>query len=116
MFAFSATLLSTTINVLRADLYGVAVLNDLNMTGCRFQGMLLFETFGCCNISFVLQAIYRFVRVIYARHKYLQVRLDSDADPLCIRHSILDLLIQSDVYCLDMDSLLAPLSSAVLVA
>ena len=74
MFAFSVTLLSTTINVLRADLHGVAILSDLNMAGCRFQGFLHFEFTGCCYMSFVLQALYRLARVVYAKHKFLQVR------------------------------------------
>ena len=73
MFVFSAVLLSTNINVLRADLYGIAVLNDLNMVGCRLQGFLLAETFGCCYMSFVLQALYRLVRVLYPKRKLLQV-------------------------------------------
>ena len=73
MFAFSVVLLSTNINVLRADLYGVAVLNDLNMGGCRLQSFLLVGTCTCCNMSFVLQALYRFMRVIYAKHRLLQV-------------------------------------------
>ena len=73
IFAFSLVLLSVAVNVLRADLFGVAILDDLNMTGCRFQGFLLFETFGCCYMSFVLQAFYRLTRVIYPRRKFLQV-------------------------------------------
>jgi hypothetical protein len=66
IFAFSLVLLSVAINVLRADLFGVAILGDLNMTGCHFQGFLLFETFGCCYMSFVLQAFYRLARLLLA--------------------------------------------------
>ena len=73
MFVFTVVLLSMTVNVLRADLYGVDVLNDLNMVGCRLQGFLLAETFGCYYMSFVLQALYRLIRVVYAKHKFLQV-------------------------------------------
>ena len=74
VFAYSAVLLSTTINVLRADLYGVAVLDHLNLAGCQFQGFLHFALTGCCYMSFVLQALYRLARVVYAKHKFLQVR------------------------------------------
>ena len=77
IFAFSAVLFSTTINVLRADLSGAAILDDLNMVGCHFQGFLLFETFGCCYMSFVLQAFYRLTRVIYPKLRFLQVCPDT---------------------------------------
>ena len=73
MFVFTVVLLSTTTNVLRADLYGTAILDDLSTTGCHLQGFLLAETSGCCYMSFVLQALYRLIRVVYAKHKYLQV-------------------------------------------
>jgi hypothetical protein len=73
ILAFSVVLSSTTITVLRADLYGVELLNNLDMAGCRFQGFVLYGIFCCCYMSFVLQALYRLIRVIHAKHKYLQV-------------------------------------------
>ena len=75
ILAFSVVLLSTTITVLRADLYGVEFLNNFDMSGCRLQGYLLYEIFCCCYMSFVLQALYRLIRVIHAKHRQLQVRV-----------------------------------------
>jgi hypothetical protein len=74
MFAFSVVVLSATVNILKADLYGSTRLNENELTRCRFQGFLIYETFGCCYMSFVLQAIYRLTRVIYAKQRFLQVR------------------------------------------
>ena len=70
---FSLVLVTTRINVLRVDLYGVPALNDLDTTACRFHSFMLYETFCCCYMSFVLQAFYRLTRVIYAKYKFLQV-------------------------------------------
>ncbi len=69
----SVAVLSATISVLKADLYGIPTLTDNELTGCRFQGFLIYETFGCCYMSFVLQAIYRLTKVLYPKYKFLQV-------------------------------------------
>ena len=104
VFAFSLVLLSTTVNVLRADLFGVAILSDLNTTGCRFQGLLLFETFGCCYLSFVLQAFYRLTRVIYPKRKFLQVcPLHDNSHSLLSCTLSLDILVQSHLCCSHLD-------------
>jgi hypothetical protein len=73
MIVFSVVLLSATINVFKADLYGFTDLTESELTGCRFQGFLLYETFGCFYMTFVLQALYSLIRVIYPRHRFLQV-------------------------------------------
>lgn len=73
IIVFASVVLSANINVLKADLYGTHNLTDDELTGCRFRGFLIYETFGCCYMSFVLQAFYRLTRVIYAKHKFLQV-------------------------------------------
>lgn len=75
MIGFSIFVLSANINVLKADLYGNINLTDNELIGCRFRGFLIYETFGCCYVSFVLQALYRLTRVIYARHRFLQVNI-----------------------------------------
>ena len=74
ILAFSIVLLSTRIDVLKADVLGMSVLNDRPLVACQFQGFLLYERFGCCYSSFVLQAIYRLLRVLYPRRLFLQVR------------------------------------------
>jgi hypothetical protein len=56
LIVFSVVLLSATINVLKADLYGFVDLTDNELIGCRFRGFLIYETFGCFYMSFVLQA------------------------------------------------------------
>jgi hypothetical protein len=71
--AFSVVLLSVTINVLKAHLYGIINLSNNQLMSCRVQGFLIYETFDCCYMSFVHQALYRFTRVSYARYKFLQV-------------------------------------------
>ncbi|CAF2503601.1 unnamed protein product [Rotaria sp. Silwood2] len=58
MIVFSFVLLSATINVLKEDLYGIASLTDQQLIGCRFQGFLTYETFGCYYMTFDLQASY----------------------------------------------------------
>ena len=75
----SLVLVTTRINVLRADFDDAPVLNDLDTTACRFHGFMLYETFCCCYMSFVLQALYRLIRVIYAKYKFLQVRVLPDS-------------------------------------
>ena len=73
ILAHSLILLLVYINVLRADLYGPFHANISNSATCHFQGFLLYVTFGWCYLSFILQAFYRFARVLYARRKIFQV-------------------------------------------
>lgn len=73
MIVFACVVLSTIVNVLQADLFGMKNLSQSELIGCRFRGLMIYETFGCFNMTFVLQAIYRLTRVIYAKHKFLQV-------------------------------------------
>ena len=94
LFAFSIFLFSTSIHVLRADLFGVAILDDGNMGGCRFQGFMLYVTCGCCNTSFVLQAFYRLARVIYPKRKFLQVCPSTTFTVLTASCPSLDILVQ----------------------
>ena len=73
MFAYCFLVLLVNINVLRADLYGAINAGISDSTTCRFQGFLLYVFCGCYYMSFVLQALYRFTRVIYAKDKAFQV-------------------------------------------
>ncbi|CAF2807814.1 unnamed protein product [Rotaria sp. Silwood2] len=73
MIVFSLVPLSATINVHKADLYGIASLTDQQLIECRFHGFLTFETFGCCYMTFVLQAFYRLTRVVYSKYRFLQL-------------------------------------------
>ncbi|CAF1378806.1 unnamed protein product [Adineta ricciae] len=72
ILAFSIVLLSTSIDVLKADVLGMSVLSEKSLVACQFQGFLIYERFGCCYSSFVLQAIYRLLRVLYPRRLFLQ--------------------------------------------
>lgn len=73
MFAYCFLVLLVNINVLQADLYGSINLSTSDSTACRFQGFLLYVTFGWCYMSFVIQAFYRFTRVLYPKRKIFQV-------------------------------------------
>lgn len=77
MFAHSLILLLVNINVLRADLFGSIVADISDSTACRFQGFFIYVTFGWCYLSFILQALYRFTRVLYAKRKIFQVCISS---------------------------------------
>ena len=73
MGVFALMVLSTSINVAKADFYGNLTLTDEELIGCQFQGFLIYETFGCFYMSFVLQAFYRLTKVTCTKHKFLQV-------------------------------------------
>ena len=73
MLTHCLLVLLVNINVLRADLCGPINANISDSTTCRVQGFLLHVTFSWCYGSFVLQAFYRFARVLYARRKVFQV-------------------------------------------
>ena len=73
MLVFSVVVLSISIGVLKADLNGFSNHTGSELTACRFQGFLTYQAFGCFYMTFVLQAFYRLTRVIYAKHKFLQV-------------------------------------------
>ena len=73
IFVFCIVLLSTDIDVLKADIFGMDALNGKPLVACQFQGFLIYESFGCCYSSFVLQAFYRLLRVLYPRRLFLQV-------------------------------------------
>ncbi|CAF3200697.1 unnamed protein product [Rotaria sp. Silwood2] len=66
MIAYSVVILSETIIVLKEDLYGTTDLTDQQLIKCRFLGFLTYETFGCCYMTFVLQAFYRLTRVAFS--------------------------------------------------
>ncbi|CAF2600772.1 unnamed protein product [Rotaria sp. Silwood2] len=72
MVTFSLVILLETINVFKVDFYGTATLTDKELITCRFLGFLTYETFGCCYMTFVLQAFYRLTRVVYSKYKFLQ--------------------------------------------
>ncbi|UJR19874.1 hypothetical protein I4U23_023007 [Adineta vaga] len=72
ILTFSIVFLSTNVNVLKGDLFGMAVLTGDELTKCQFQGFLIYERFGCCYLSFVLQAIYRLTRVLYPKRIFFQ--------------------------------------------
>ena len=74
MFAFSFIVFFVHIHVLEADLYSFVGFNNTNeLNACRFQGFLIYMTFGCCCNSFVLQAFYRYARVVYSKKRIFQV-------------------------------------------
>lgn len=73
IFLFSVVAMNIFIKVLRADLYGFDGLSDVELERCRMEGFLMFVSFGLCYLSFVLQAVYRLLRVIHPRHKLFQV-------------------------------------------
>lgn len=75
MFAHCLLLVLVNANVLRADLYGPAITNINDSNGCHLQGFFLYVTFGWLYTSLVLQALYRFTRVLYAKRKIFQVCL-----------------------------------------
>ena len=77
MFAYASIVFVININVLLADLYGSISVSTSDSSECHFQGFLLCVTFGCCYMSFVLQASYRFTRVVYAKRKIFQVCVSS---------------------------------------
>lgn len=77
MLAHSLILLPVYIHILRADLYGSDNTNISDSSECRLLGFLLFVTFGWCYMSFVVQAFYRFTRVLYPRRKFFQVCISS---------------------------------------
>jgi hypothetical protein len=73
MFLFSLLVILINAKVIQADLYGFAGLSDRELIACQVEGFLIFVTFGLCYISFLVQAFYRFTRVIYPKHRFLQV-------------------------------------------
>ena len=73
IFMFSVVAMNIFIKVLRADLYGFNGLNQIELERCRIEGFMMFLSFGLCYMSFVLQAVHRLFRVIYPKHKFLQV-------------------------------------------
>ena len=77
MFAYSFIVFVININVLQADLSGSINVSTSNSSECRFQGFLQYATIGCCYMSFVLQASYRFTRIIYTKQKIFRVWLFS---------------------------------------
>ncbi|CAF1363994.1 unnamed protein product [Adineta ricciae] len=73
MFAFSFIIFFVHIHVLGADLYGLVGFNNTDeLNTCRFQGFLIYTTFGCCCNSFVLQAFYRYTRIVYSKKRIFQ--------------------------------------------
>lgn len=73
IFLFSLLVIVINAKVIVADLYGFAGLNDSQLTTCQVEGFVIFVTFGLCYMSFLLQAFHRFTRVIYPKHRFLQV-------------------------------------------
>lgn len=73
MIVFASVVLSSIVNVLQADLSQTKNLTQTELIGCRFRGFMIYETFGCFNMTFVLQAVFRLTRVLYPKHKFLQV-------------------------------------------
>ncbi|CAF1547636.1 unnamed protein product [Adineta ricciae] len=72
LLTFSIILLSTNINVLRADLSETSLVNTGGLTACQLLGFLVYERFGCCYSSFVLQALSRLLKVLYPKGTILQ--------------------------------------------
>ncbi|UJR19787.1 hypothetical protein I4U23_022921 [Adineta vaga] len=72
MFVFSFMVFFVNIHVFKADLYGFIDLNTNELNACRLQGFLIYVTFACCYMSFVLQAFYRFTRVVYTKQRIFQ--------------------------------------------
>ena len=73
IFLFSLLVILINAKVIVADLYGFAGLNDSELVTCQVVGFVIFLTFGLCYMSFLVQALYRFTRVIYPKHRFLQV-------------------------------------------
>lgn len=73
MFANCLLVFVANIIVLRADLHGPINTGISDSNACHLLGFLMYVTFGWCYMSFVLQAFYRFTRVLYARRKIFQV-------------------------------------------
>ncbi|CAF4818589.1 unnamed protein product [Rotaria sp. Silwood1] len=57
-----------TLNALTVNLYGT----NKQLFECQLLGFLTYETGGCFYMSFVLQAFYRLIRVVYTKHKFLR--------------------------------------------
>ena len=77
IFAFSAMGLFVAVKVMKADIYGSTRPTTDEIVTCRLQSFFLYELFGCSYATFILQATYRLARVVYAKHKRLQVRIAS---------------------------------------
>ncbi|UJR12848.1 hypothetical protein I4U23_017022 [Adineta vaga] len=54
------------------DLFGRDILTNHELTACQFQGFLIYERFGCCYLSFVLQAVFRLLKVLYPKRIFFQ--------------------------------------------
>ena len=94
--ALSTMGLSVAVKVMKADLYGSIRPTADELVTCRLQGFFLYELFGCAYTTFILQATYRFARVVYPKHKRLQVCIASlvaivllSSSSFLDRHSIL---------------------------
>ena len=85
MFTFSIVLLVTHIDILIADIYGFSHSHFRQSTLCRLQGYLTYGTYGCCYMTFVLQAFYRLTRVAYFKYKFLKV---CKFQPFILMHSL----------------------------
>ena len=73
MFLFSLLVILINAKVIEADLHGFVGLNNSQLVACRVEGFVIFVTFGLCYMSFLVQAFYRFTRVIFPQYRLLQV-------------------------------------------
>ena len=73
MFLFSFLVLLINAQVIVVDLNGFRGFTSNQLTACHVEGFAIFLAFGLCFISFIVQAFYRSARVIYPKHKFLQV-------------------------------------------
>ncbi|CAF1181566.1 unnamed protein product [Adineta ricciae] len=72
MFVFSFLVFFVNIYVFKADLYGFPTLDTSQLNTCLLRGFLIYVAFACCYMSFVLQAFYRFTRVVYHKQRIFQ--------------------------------------------
>ncbi|CAF1077022.1 unnamed protein product [Adineta ricciae] len=72
MFVFSFLVFYVNIYVFKSDLYGFSDLDTSHLNTCLLQGFLIYVAFACCYMSFVLQAFYRFTRVVYPKQRIFQ--------------------------------------------
>lgn len=116
MIVFGCVVLSSTVNVLQADLFGMKNLTESELVGCRFRGFMIYETFGCFNMTFVLQAIFRLTRVIYAKYRFLQVCFVVLIIIIEYSIQILDIRIEYVFNLLSMDCILSYYTSVLFLA
>jgi hypothetical protein len=55
--------------------YGITLMKDDELSPCRLEGFLIFLSGGLYHLSFFIQSMYRLLRIIYAKRKFLQVTI-----------------------------------------